>query len=536
MKCLSIVLLSVALPCLHAQSVPLGFTVETLVANQHGPIALDFLPDGRLLFCEQDTGDIKVLAGGAVATVGTVPGLRVSYSQGLLAMAVDPQWPTRPFLYCYHSSAAAQDLRITRFLVNGDLANATSTNLQLGAAYVVLDGIPDTVPQHEGGGLRFGNDGTLFASFGDDRNECLSQDLTRWNGKIVRLRVDALPTGAGGPPPRASLVPAGNPYSGPGDIAQLVWAHGLRNPFRFHIDPADGAIFVADVGEQTFDEIDRIAVPGQNLGWPWREGSAGYVGCGGVEPPSLAPIAEQPVPAVFLALISLGVYRASPSAPYRFGASYDGDYFYTDHFSGRIWRLHRAGAGWSPAAPVPGQYSVELWATGIAWITDARVGPDGAFYFVERQHSGTGSVGRIRPTTAAFAAFGTGCLTGSPVLAAQTGQVPTLGQTFALRIGQLPSAPGGLAIGMLGFSKSAWGTVALPLSLAGYGMPGCTGLVAPDITMLLANSGGVATWSLTLPNLPPLIGQDFYVQALALDPGRNAAGLVISNGGEGVMR
>lgn len=140
-----------------AQILPAGFVVETLAAAQHGPTSLDFLPDGRLLFVEQDTGAVKVLslaAANAVATLGAVPGLRVSYSRGLLGFAVDPQWPARPYVYCYHTNLAAADLRITRFLVTGDLSTPTSTNLQLGSAYTVLHGLPDASPLHEAGCLR----------------------------------------------------------------------------------------------------------------------------------------------------------------------------------------------------------------------------------------------------------------------------------------------------------------------------------------------------------------------------------------------
>ncbi|MCR9245900.1 MAG: PQQ-dependent sugar dehydrogenase [bacterium] len=518
-----------------AQSLPLGFVVETVAGNQRGPIALDFLPDGRLLFAEQDTGAVKVVVSGSVSTVGTVPGLAVSYSQGLLALAVDPQWPARPFLYCYHTDAAAADLRITRYEITGDLGNAASSNLQFGSSYVVLAGIPDTVPQHEGGELRFGGDGMLYASFGDDRNGCLAQDVTAFHGKLVRLRVDGLPPGSGGPPPRSALVPAGNPFTGPGDVAPLVWATGLRNPFRFDIDPVAGELFVADVGEQAFDEISRIDTAGGNLGWPWREGSAPWLTCAGNEPPSITPIAEHAIPASFFALVSLAVYRADPAAPFRFGPGYDGDYFYVEHFSGDVWRLD-GGSGWQNAVPVPGQPTAELWATGLRWITAGRVGPDGALYFVERRSSTRGSVQRIRPAGAAFQAFGTGCSSVPPVLASAPASLPVLGGTFDLRVQQLPPAPGGLTIGMIGFSKTVWAGQALPLPLAGFGMPGCTGLVAPALTTLVVPSGGVANWPLPLPAASAFAGQDFFVQALVLDPSRNAAGLAVSNGGEGVMR
>ncbi|HET7844145.1 MAG TPA: PQQ-dependent sugar dehydrogenase, partial [Xanthomonadales bacterium] len=183
-----------AFPSIAApQILPTGYVVETLAPGQTGPIGLDFLPDGRVIFVEQDTGAVKVLAlaaSNAVATLGAVPGLRVSYSQGLLGVAVDPQWPARPFVYCYHTNLAASDLRLTRFEVAGDLTNASSTNLQLGQAYVVLDGLPDATPMHEAGCLRFGPDGMLYCTVGDDSDACAAQDVAEGKGKLLRLRVD----------------------------------------------------------------------------------------------------------------------------------------------------------------------------------------------------------------------------------------------------------------------------------------------------------------------------------------------------------
>ncbi len=524
-----------------AQILPTGFVVETLAAGQVGPTSLDFLPDGRVLFVEQDTGAVKVIAtasGNAVATLGTVPGLRVSYSQGLLGVAVDPQWPTRPFVYCYHTNLAAADLRITRFLVTGDVANAASTNLQLGQAFVVLQGLPDATPLHEAGCLRFGPDGMLYASLGDDNDACAAQDVTAGKGKLLRLRVDTLPATGVGPALRAQLVPPGNPFAGPGDMAPLVWATGLRNPFRFHIDATNGAVFVADVGHQHRDEIDRIASAGANLGWPWFEGSVPFTSCTGTAPTSLAPIAEHLVGAQFLALISLGVCRVPTNAPWRFGAGYDGDYFYTDHFSGRIWRLRSQGSSWVIAPPVPGQFSNELWGEGVYWIVDAKFGQDGALYYCERVASTVGSVRRIRPTTATWSAFGSGCggSFGTPGLATAAGSLPVLGGTFQMLVQGLPLPPMAPTFGLLGFSKTTWGTVPLPLDLAAIGMPGCRAWIAPEASLLLTRIGNTATWALPIPAAAGLVGQDFYAQAFVLDAGWNALGAVVSNAGEGVIR
>jgi glucose/arabinose dehydrogenase len=525
-----------------AQILPSGFVVETLAPGQTGPTSLDFLPDGRVLFAEQHTGAVKVLAvaaGNTVATLGAVPGLRISYSQGLLGVAVDPQWPARPFVYCYHTNLAAADLRITRFTITGDLTNAASTNLQLGQAYVVLAALPDATPLHEAGCLRFGPDGMLYCTVGDDDDACAAQDITQAKGKLLRLRVDTLSPTATGTAPRAMLVPPGNPFAGPGDLAPLVYAYGLRNPFRFHIDPANGAIFVADVGDAQRDEIDRFTAPGTNLGWPWFEGSLTHTTCTGAPPTNLVPIAEQPVPAAqFLALISVGVCRVPATAPWRFGASYDGDYFYTDHFTGRIWRLQDTGSGWAIAPPVPGQFSPALWGEGVYWIVDAKFGPDGALYFCERVAPAGGSVRRIRPTTATWSTFGSGCggSFGTPVLAAAPGSLPSLGTTFQMRVNGLPQPPAGLTLGMLGTSKTSWNTLPLPFDLAVIGMPGCQALIAPLDSAVLAHTGTVATWPLVIPLAPNLIGVDFYAQALVLDAGWNPLGAVVTNGGEGVIR
>ncbi len=528
------VLIALAAPLL-AQTLPLGFQVDVLAQNQHGPIGLDLLPDGRVLFVEQDTGAVKVLANGSVATIGTVSGLAVSYSRGLLAIAVEPQWPARPFLYTLHTDAVAGDHRIVRRTVSGSLADGNSTNLVLGQAYVVLTGIPDAQPVHDGACLRFGADGLLYASFGDDTDNCASQDPTRLHGKLVRLDVATLPAVGSGPAPRTALVPAGNPFPGPGDIAPLVWAIGLRNPFRFHLDSASGAVFVADVGEDQLDEIDRLSSGGSNLGWPWQEGNLPHAGCAGSAPATMAPVAVQALGPGFTALISMGVYRVAAAAPFAFGPAYDGCYFYTDHFTGRIWCLAPTANGYAPAPRQPGQPNAQLWADGLPWIVDAVVGRDGALYFCERQDSTHGSIRRLRPGSAVFAPYGQGCAGSAPAPVLQATNAPRLGQTFDLRITGLPSASAA-ALGLIGFQRDRLLGSPLPIDLAPFGMPGCQGWLAPEQSVVLASSGGQVAWSIAVPADAALSGLGFYVQALVADAAANAFGAVATNGGEGVIR
>jgi hypothetical protein len=312
----------------------------------------------------------------------------------------------------------------------------------------------------------------------------------------------------------------------------------LPTPFRFHVDPATGAVFVADVGNTRRDEIDRVTTGGANLGWPWFEGDLSHTGCGGSAPPAVAPIATQPVtPTQYFALLSVGVCRAPANAPFRFGPGYDGDYFCTDHFTGRIWRLHDTGAGWIVAPPVPGQANASYWAQNVPWIVDARFGQDGALYFCQRANVTTGSVRRIRPATATWAAFGSGCAGsfGTPSLVNAGGSLPVLGGTLQLQIGGLPVQPS-LSIGLLGVSKSWWETLPLPADLGPIGMPSCTLFVQPLILSAMLGSGGVAPWPIAMPAASPFVGQDLYAQALVLDPGWNPFGGVLSNAGEGVIR
>src|SRR6185436_921913 len=115
--------------------------------------------------------------------------------------------------------------------------------------------------------LRFGPDGMLYASLGDDVQFCASQSLPTLVGKIIRIDVRALPDGPGGPPPRASIAPPDNPFIA-SDIEdeKLVWALGVRNPFRFQIDSVTGFLYVGDVGQSTWEEITELDGGGHNLG------------------------------------------------------------------------------------------------------------------------------------------------------------------------------------------------------------------------------------------------------------------------------
>jgi glucose/arabinose dehydrogenase len=384
-----------------AQSLPTGFVHELVAGGFVKPIGLAFLPDGRLLVVEQETHLIHVRTpGGVQGIVGTVPGVAngiLEDERGIQHMAIDPQWPARPYLYVWYSHANPHTMWLSMFTVTGDLSSPLSTNLALGSQYVILNDVPKVTENHNGGAIRFGPDGMLYLSTGEDFQFCPAQDLGTGLGKILRLDVSSLPGAGPGPPPKAQIAAAGNPFNGPSDWSLLVWSYGLRNPFRFDIDPVTSHLMIADVGELAREEIDWGSLPGQNFGWPWFEGDIANVGCGGPAPPMLTPpIVSLSHSGSVFCVISLGFYRNPPASAFGFGAAYEGDYFYTDYIAGFIRRLKFNGASWSTPPVVPGQPSATNWGTGFLFITDSAVGPDGALYYLKRLP--TGELRRIRGT------------------------------------------------------------------------------------------------------------------------------------------
>lgn len=383
--CLRVACFLTLVTALAAQvQVPTGFADEILVSGLSNPTGMAILPDGRILIIEQ-AGGVKVYANGASGTVGQIPNVSAGGNMGLLGVAGDPQWPARPYVYFYWTYDTPRTKRLAMYTMTGDVNDPSSTNLGLGARYDIITDIPDATGIHNGGSLRFAPDGTLFLSIGEDFNPCLAQPIDDMLGVILRLDVSSLPLAGQGPPPKAALVPSGNPFSGPNDNARLVWANGLRNPFRFNVDPTTGDLFVGDVGAESYDEIHQISQGGENLGWPWFQGPLPFTTCPGGMPASVnVPIVSHAHGPSSTTILSFPLYRNRPGGQFNYGPAYEGDYFYAEYFSGWIRRVTWDGSAWVPAAPVPGQPTPTEWATGLNNMADSELGPDGAIYYVKR--------------------------------------------------------------------------------------------------------------------------------------------------------
>ena len=251
---------------------------------------LAFLPDGRWIITEKD-GAVKVRdASGAAALAGTFP-VDSGSEKGLLGVAADPGFASSRRLFFYYSASnAAGGTDLDRHRVVSVLLGADGA-LDRASERVLVRGLRGP-ENHDGGALAVGPDGKLYVGVGDTGcNTGLPPEpppapgnyfatcLSNGNGKILRLELDG-------------RVPADNPLAGTaaatacGDVCAAVpaglgpprrdvWAWGFRNPWRFWFDPVTGLLWVGDVGEVSYEEID-IARPGRHHGWPWREGPHGW--------------------------------------------------------------------------------------------------------------------------------------------------------------------------------------------------------------------------------------------------------------------
>lgn len=393
----------------RAQVLVPGFTDSIVAQNLDLPVAFDFLPDGRIVFVEQYSARIRVLVNGQIPAsdpVVTVPSVVIGGERGLLGVAVDPQFPSRPYFYT-HQTSTGNVIRISRWTVTGDLTNTAGGALSASPAsrFDLLANIPDNAGNHNGGTVRFGPDGMLYVSIGDDADYCDAQNIGILKGKILRLRVSELPPGAG-TANFAQITPPDNPYvARPDSAGRLVYAYGLRNPFRAQIDPGRNTLVIGDVGLSEFEEVDLLALPGgagtdigpagANFGWPWREGNIYYLSCGGTEPATTAPIyAYDRTQLPGASIISGGAYRAQLGGD-NFPARYEGDVFFSEYYSGNVFRLEWNGLAWVIAAPESGQADPGVWASGFDAVSDWRVGRDGALWACRQYFNGFRDAGRI---------------------------------------------------------------------------------------------------------------------------------------------
>jgi glucose/arabinose dehydrogenase len=232
------------------------------------PIGVEDPLDGTdRLFVLERAGRVYVLQNDPTVSTRTLfldlSGLITAASEGgLLGLAFHPNYENNGYFYVSYTAESPRREVLARYRV--DPSNP-DTALP-GSALAILE-IPKTNLYHNGGRIAFGPDGYLYWSLGEDGIAHFAQDLTQWNGKMLRIDVDH-PSGG-----NQYGIPADNPFAGSGGgVRPEIWAYGFRNPWRFSFDPPTGRVWLGDVGENRWEEINIIR-KGRNYGWPRMEGN-----------------------------------------------------------------------------------------------------------------------------------------------------------------------------------------------------------------------------------------------------------------------
>jgi glucose/arabinose dehydrogenase len=321
---------------------PVGITepggkiqLEKLIDNLNSPVFLTHAGDasGRMFVIEKK-GTIAILRDGARVEQ---PFLDISSlirssgsEQGLLGLAFHPDYANNGRFFVYYT-ASNGDNTLARYQVsdNSDVGDPASAQ--------VLFAQPDFAANHNGGMLAFGPDGYLYVGLGDGGGggdpQANGQKRSTLLGKLLRLDV------SGDEP---YTIPPDNPWpDGNDDARPEIWAYGLRNPWRFSFDRATGDLYIGDVGQNAYEEIDfqpAGASGGQNYGWNTREGMHCFRSDECESNAMIEPIGEYGHEQG-CSVTGGYVYRGTAFA------SLQGLYFFGDYCSGTIWSLQRDASG-----------------------------------------------------------------------------------------------------------------------------------------------------------------------------------------------
>ena len=343
-----------------AASVPTGFLDKQLFKGLTSPTAANSLPDGRVLVLQQN-GVVRIVKGDAVLPNNfyTVANVDSSSEHGCLGVAPDPGFSNNHFIYfyCTVKNSTGSNNRVFRVTEANDAVVAGSERV-----LIDLPNTPSGNRFHMGGGLRFGADGKLYVSVGNHEDSpqpagsSNSQKLSTPFGKVLRINADG-------------TVPSDNPFFNTAGAYKAVWALGLRNPFSMDIQPGTGLIHINEVGQSTWEEINK-GQAGANYGWPAVEGPSN-------DARFVAPIHAYQHSGGACSITGGAFYN--PTSVQFPSGTYLGKYFFADFCTGQIRFIN-------PASPA----TSSGFASGIGNPIGLTVTPDGSLFYVAR-NQGTGT-------------------------------------------------------------------------------------------------------------------------------------------------
>jgi hypothetical protein len=337
--CLPVAVLSAALPA----GVSCKTFYDTAAVRFTQPVWFGEYPAAKGTFLVAEMGGnlflLEPSAGGFASTLfGNVRVAGLRGNDGVLGLAFHPDFKNNRKYYVYYNSMDGQSALEERMADESFRADARTARTLLRTEFKPV--------VHNGGDMHFGRDGYLYLGVGDQGNPLVynnrSQDLNLLQGKMLRIDVDARDPGL------EYGIPRTNPFADRRDSTRReIYAYGLRQPWRWSFDAADGRLMLADVGDWIQEEIDVI-VKGGNYGWSRMEGNTCFNGANELEPLDhcdtaglISPIAVLPhVPVSTLptsCVIGGYVFRGDSASPFF------GSYIFGDHETGKLWGLAPGG-------------------------------------------------------------------------------------------------------------------------------------------------------------------------------------------------
>jgi glucose/arabinose dehydrogenase len=352
-------------PAAAGRSAVAPFRLVTVATRLSSPVYVTSAPGDKRLFVVEQGGTIRTVRNGKVASRPYADLRRSVVSggeQGLLSVAFAPDFRRSGKLYVYFTNKAGNEV-VWELHARPGAASVRPGHRQ------ILD-IPDSEPNHNGGQLQFGPDGMLYVGDGDgggggDRHGAHGngQNPGVLLGKILRIdpskRSNGLPYG----------IPEGNPFTGRPGWRPEIWALGLRNPWRFSFDRANGDLWIGDVGQDSYEEVDHIkqGLGGINFGWNRYEGRHDFAADTPLAGGTLrGPVAEYSH-SEGCSITGGYVYRG----PRISGLS--GRYVYADYCSGKLWTL-------APSGGAPRDVSSVVSDAGVTSITSFGQDTSGILY------------------------------------------------------------------------------------------------------------------------------------------------------------
>lgn len=365
------------------QTFPTNFTATSLSAGLTSPTSMAVAPDGSV-YITQQTGALKVWKAGTTTTLNAFP-VDSAGERGLIGVAVDPNFASNRYVYVHYTNSAAPVHNVVRRIT----VDAAGTAMVPGSETPLIDmNNLSGATNHNGGAIHFGADGKLYISVGDNANSSNSQTVANLLGKILRINSDP-----------ANVIPTDNPTSFPGIAGtpagnnRAIWAVGLRNPFTFAVHPLTGRMFIDDVGENTWEEIND-GIAGRNYGWSATEGRFTAASFPNFTNPLVAyhhTNGALNFPANIgsftgFAIVGGAFYAPAPGTKPNFPIAYNEDYFFGDNITSIIRTFDPVannGAG---------------FATGVSGVVAFGLAPDNTLLVLRRGGTGGATLFRLTYT------------------------------------------------------------------------------------------------------------------------------------------